>query len=81
MSLDKAVFFLLLATTGPGDRGPSTYSERLVDGVAVELGCTAPSECGVEDRSSQQGPELKAQKVQIPGIPDALSVAGVRGDL
>ena len=81
MSLDKAVFFLLLATTGPGDRGPSTYSERLVDGVAGELGCTAPSECGVEDRSSQQGPELKAQEVQIPGIPDALSVAGVRGDL
>ena len=81
MSLDKAVFFLLLATAGPGDGGPSTYSERLVDGVAGEVGCTAPSECVVEDWSSQQGPELKAQKVQIPGIPDALSVSGVRGDL
>ena len=52
-----------------------------MDGVAGEVGCTAPSECGVEDRSSQQGPELKAQKVQIPGTPDALSVSGVRGYL
>ena len=71
----------MLATTGPGDGGPSTYSARLVDGVAGEVGCTAPSECGVEDRSSQQGAGLKAQIVQIPGIPDALSVSGVRGDL
>lgn len=70
----------MLATAGPGDGGSSTYSARLVDGTAGEVGCT-PSECGVEDRSSQQGAGLKAQIVQIPGIPDALSVSGVRGDL